>query len=306
MQENEEQGSPDLDVRDKGTPIVGAEKPDIVLGRAATIPGQWLQGPDGRWWYRHNDGGYTINGWEYINGKWYYFDGSGWMLANAWINSGGYYYVGGDGAMVINSWIRGEGGKWYYVGGSGLMATNSWISGEGGKWYYVGGDGAMVTYNMGSGKYIIFFGSDGVWQYTQSLGDFNLLDSGKHLDWIYRSTKYTSIIETAAANWNNYKPGVIRKTSSSFSADVTIQEYYEKGTNVIGNTSGEGKLTLNTYKMDNLNNTYKINVVMHELGHALGLGHQKKTNDIMNEEANGVTSPTKSDKKSYDAAYNQK
>ncbi len=30
-----------------------------------------MQSANGRWWYRHNNGTYTKNGWEYINGKWY-------------------------------------------------------------------------------------------------------------------------------------------------------------------------------------------------------------------------------------------
>lgn len=42
-------------------------------------PAQWIQSGN-RWWYRHEDGGYTRNGFEMINGKTYYFDAAGWMV----------------------------------------------------------------------------------------------------------------------------------------------------------------------------------------------------------------------------------
>ena len=31
--------------------------------------GQWIQASDGRWWYKHSDGSYTVNDWEYIDGE---------------------------------------------------------------------------------------------------------------------------------------------------------------------------------------------------------------------------------------------
>lgn len=67
-----------------------------------TTAPQWLQAADGsnKWWYRHADGSYTVNGFEYINSKWYYFDASGWMKTG-WINANGAtYYMGADGTMV--------------------------------------------------------------------------------------------------------------------------------------------------------------------------------------------------------------
>lgn len=56
---------------------------EAVLLENVTIPGEWLQGTDdnsSKWWYKHNDGSYTKNGWEKIDDKWYLFDGDGWML----------------------------------------------------------------------------------------------------------------------------------------------------------------------------------------------------------------------------------
>lgn len=69
--------------------------------------GQWIQTADGtgRWWYRHADGCYTVNNWEFINGKWYYFDSAGWM-AVGWVNWKGHaYYLDGSGAMVTGSYV---------------------------------------------------------------------------------------------------------------------------------------------------------------------------------------------------------
>ena len=31
----------------------------------------WIQVRDGRWWYRHADGGYVKNDWEKIGGVWF-------------------------------------------------------------------------------------------------------------------------------------------------------------------------------------------------------------------------------------------
>ena len=96
-------------------------------------PAGWVLSGD-RWWYRHADGSYTTNGWEYIGGNWYLFDGAGWMLTG-WQSVGGtWYYLDPSGAMAANTWIGN-----YYVTGSGAMATDTWIDG-----YYVDGSGLWV------------------------------------------------------------------------------------------------------------------------------------------------------------------
>lgn len=62
---------------------------------------EWRQGADGRWWYQHDDGGCTKNGWEKIDGKDYYFDADGWMLSNTTTPDG--YQVGADGVWIQNA-----------------------------------------------------------------------------------------------------------------------------------------------------------------------------------------------------------
>lgn len=47
--------------KEENTAIPGEEFPYEIYRntRATTIPGQWIQAADGRWWYRHSDGTYT-------------------------------------------------------------------------------------------------------------------------------------------------------------------------------------------------------------------------------------------------------
>ena len=110
-----------------------------LTGSGAWIPGKvktqagWVKSGN-RWWYRHADGGYTMNGWEMINGTWYYFDGSGWMVTGWKQVNGSWYYMDASGAMVKNAWA-GD----YYLGADGAMATNTWIG-----QYYVDGSGKWI------------------------------------------------------------------------------------------------------------------------------------------------------------------
>lgn len=96
-------------------------------------PAQWIQSGN-RWWYRHEDGGYTRNGFETINGKTYYFDAAGWMVTG-WKQVGeDWYYFNASGAMVTNVWVED-----YYLGEDGVMATDTWIGN-----YYVDASGKWV------------------------------------------------------------------------------------------------------------------------------------------------------------------
>ena len=112
------------------------------LQRSFTIKmsGQWIQSGS-RWWYRHNDGGYTRNGWECINGQWYLFDNAGWMQTGWQKVGGAWYYMSGSGAMQTG-WLN-DRGNWYYMTESGAMATG-WIN-LNGTWYFLNGSGAMQT-----------------------------------------------------------------------------------------------------------------------------------------------------------------
>ena len=94
--------------------------------------GKWIQ-TNTKWWYKHADGSYTRNDFEYIDGHWYYFDSNGYMITG-WKQVGSnWYYFTNTGAMASNQWIGN-----YYFEASGAMATNKWIGnyhvGANGKW----------------------------------------------------------------------------------------------------------------------------------------------------------------------------
>lgn len=121
-----------------------AKKEYIKVSEALKVrlasKGSWIQS-SGRWWYRHNNGSYTSNGWELINGKWYHFDRSGWMQTGWVQSSGSWYYLNNSGAMQIG-WAK-VGNSWYYLNGSGAMQTG-WFA-VSGKWYYAYSSGALAV-----------------------------------------------------------------------------------------------------------------------------------------------------------------
>lgn len=84
--------------------ISGRVDTNIMLEDMSTLiqnKATWIQ-EGTRWWYRHEDGGYTKNNWEKIDGKWYFFDGSGYMVTG-WINKDEkWYYLKPDGSMAEN------------------------------------------------------------------------------------------------------------------------------------------------------------------------------------------------------------
>ena len=104
----------------------------------SNFSGSWVQSGS-RWWYKHEDGTYTANGWEKINGVWYYFDNAGWMQTG-WVKDGSWYYLDGSGAMKTG-WLK-DNGSWYYLQDSGAMKTG-WMK-VSGKWYYAYSSGALA------------------------------------------------------------------------------------------------------------------------------------------------------------------
>lgn len=77
---------------------------------------------DGRLWYRHEDGSYTKDDWEKIDGKWYFFDKEGW---------------------VVHGWLKWK-DQWYYLKPvSGEMAVGFLILDD--KTYYLKENGEMLT-----------------------------------------------------------------------------------------------------------------------------------------------------------------
>ncbi|MZK51884.1 GH25 family lysozyme [Clostridium beijerinckii] len=118
---------------------------DGVYLNSDTIPGEWKLESNGKWWYKHEDGSYTKNGWEHINGEWYLFDSEGYMCYSWKKDGNNWYFLGGsnDGTMKYG-WVLTD-NKWYYFGdkNDGAMKTG-WQQIDG-KWYYFNTDGAMQT-----------------------------------------------------------------------------------------------------------------------------------------------------------------
>lgn len=54
-----------------------------------------------------------------------------------------------------------------------------------------------------------------------SIQSWDLVDSGKHLDW-GGTSKYIKEFKSAVKKWNNYKSGVIRKDTIKTKQDVKI------------------------------------------------------------------------------------
>lgn len=148
------------------------------------IEGEWIQSSNGKWWYRHWDGSYTTDAWEYINGHWYHFDSAGWMQTG-WLQvNSTWYYLSSSGAMVtgweyINNY-------WYYFSTSGSMCTG-WVK-VNNVWYYLYPNGAMCI----GWEYI-----NGSWYYFNSSGDMRtnpLWLSPRYYEFFSSGSLKTSII----------------------------------------------------------------------------------------------------------------
>ena len=118
--------------------------------------GNWIESA-GRWWYQHEDGSYTSNGWEQIKGTWYYFDNAGWMQTG-WVKTGGSWYYLNETGSLATGWFK-DNGTWYYLKENGKMATG-WVK-DNDIWYYLDSAGAMKTG---------WFTVSGKWYYAYSSG----------------------------------------------------------------------------------------------------------------------------------------
>ena len=136
-----------------------------------------------------------------------------------------------------------------------------------------------------------------------TLNSWDLVDSGKHLDWDGK-TNYMVMFTTAVNTWNAYKPSVIRKDSWTVIEDVFIEDYAGDNTTIL-TVSSKGKIRFNQMVMDKHNDAQKTSDCLYALGLALGLGKTYNTADVMYAYTSSVTTLSANDKASYDAAYDK-
>lgn len=123
------------------------------------------------------------------------------------------------------------------------------------------------------------------------------------------STKYSNQLSTAIQQWNNLGEISILPDSIWTVEDLTIEDTYEPEVAWVGlwqkRPVGADKIYLNTAKID-AKPAITTNVIMHELGHALGINDHyeyslcySKSNLVMWYKANQYTSLQPHDKDAY-------
>lgn len=100
--------------------------------------------------------------------------------------------------------------------------------------------------------------------------------------------------------WESYKVDVIREDTLLTIQDLTVS-YNEVG-KTGGITSPAGTIRLNAYVCDSKTARELLFIFTHELGHALGLSHNK-SGDIMYDFISDVIDLSVNDKYSYDQNY---
>lgn len=108
---------------------------EAMRSNPVTIPGRWIYSSAvGKWWYRHDDGSYTTNDWEYINGHWYHFDSSGWMQTG-WLSVNDiWFFLRADTGAMVTGWYKVQ-NQWYFFKPSGMMVTG-WYNVMGYTYYF--------------------------------------------------------------------------------------------------------------------------------------------------------------------------
>lgn len=135
---------------------------------------------------------------------------------------------------------------------------------------------------------------------TLSLLTWDLVDSGKHMDY-KNNSQYA--VTSGIAKWNNYKSGVIRPDAWNTINDVTYSDVTSLGTDIVGQTSSNGTIKFATQYMNNYGTNPRLNVIIHETGHALRLGHRDETDSVMLPYVTSITTLSRGDKLNYDHAY---
>ena len=103
-------------------------------------------------------------------------------------------------------------------------------------------------------------------------------------------SRYESLIYQAVGKYNTLVP-IFAITDSPENADVVCYDFEEAMDDVgtLGVTESNGRIGFNTYLLKTKSDQIILSVIMHELGHAIGLKHNEEPYSIMNSEYNPVT-----------------
>lgn len=188
-----------VDPESKPEEVLPGEKPETNSNPAESEPsllatsGTWVQDQYG-YWYRHSDGSYTTNGWEFIDGYWYYFGSQGYRVTGwQWIDNE--WYCFDSSGKMRKGWYTEGGNKYYLDSSSGVMARGwTWIVSE---WYYFNSSGIMQKgWYSESGKKYYLDSSTGVmargwtwivseWYYFNSSGVMQTGWFSENNNWYY-------------------------------------------------------------------------------------------------------------------------
>lgn len=171
--------------------------------------GTWERTPSGNWMYIHEDGSFTTNGWERIDGYWYFFDQSGYMYTGWLEHNGKIYYLNenapGRGRMVTG-WKYISTGQseshWFYFESNGEMVIGwKYLEYNGtSSWFYFNTSGIMVTGWQYIGSNWYFFNSSGRMQtgwLTRGGYTFYLKPSGAMATGWFNVEGYTYFFSTS-------------------------------------------------------------------------------------------------------------
>jgi hypothetical protein len=129
---------------------------------------------------------------------------------------------------------------------------------------------------------------------------WDCVDSGKHCD-VDGNSSYMSYINSGMTAWNNSYQTVFRPDSASVLEDVYVTDKTSNGS-YYGYTWSNGTMEFYTSKMDDFTSTQKHSGARHELGHALGCGHNTST-DVMYESIRSFSTLSSNDIASFEDAY---
>ena len=138
-----------------------------------------------------------------------------------------------------------------------------------------------------------------------SIDTRELVNSTKHLNYNTENS-YKSYVENARDTWNGYIADVIRKYIPIIRpATVSIvgDSFLEGATGLTDYANQTIKIS--TTYWANLTEDQKKNVILHEIGHALGIGHIDESNAVMYYANTQNLSLTYNDTVSYSMSYSR-